>query len=142
MAMWKSITLSAGLLAVATGFAAAAPVTVRSDVALHAGPGPNFGVIGHIPGGTRLEATDCTGGWCQVEFNGIAGFVAAADLGTGAAVGSSSAASAESGQRGRTRLTRKPAPAGSATRSAPAGEDGDLFVLPARPPSTPPSTQR
>lgn len=142
MAMRKPITLGASLLAVATGFAAAAPVTVRSDVALHAGPGPNFGVIGHVPAGTRLETTDCTGGWCQVEFNGIAGFVGAADVRTGAAVGSSPAAGAENGQRARGRLTRRPAPAGSAARSAPAGEDADLFVLPARPPSTAPSTQR
>jgi uncharacterized protein YraI len=142
MAMWKSITLSASLLAGAAGFAAAAPVTVRSDVALHAGPGPNFGVIGHVPSGTRLETTDCTSGWCQVEYNGIAGFVGAADLRTGAAVGNSPAASAKSGQRGRTRLTRRPAPAGPSTLSAPAGEDKDLFVLPAQPPSTTPSTQR
>jgi uncharacterized protein YraI len=142
MAMRKSITLSASLLAVATGFAAAAPVTARSDVALHAGPGPNFGVIGHVPGGTRLETTDCTGGWCQVEFNGIAGFVGVGDLRTGAAVGSSPAASAENGQRGRARLTRRPTPAGSAARSAPAGEDRDLFVLPAQPQPAAPSTQR
>ena len=62
MAIWKSITLSASLLAVAIGFAVAAPVTVRSDVALHAGPGPNFGVVGHVPGGTRLDTTDWNGG--------------------------------------------------------------------------------
>ncbi len=142
MAIGKSITLSASLLAIATGVAAAAPVTARSDAALHAGPGPTFGVIGHVPRGARLETTDCTGGWCQVELNGIAGFVSAADLRTGAAVGSPSAARAENGQRGRARLTRKPAPAGSSTRLAPAGEDKDLFVLPAQPPSTAPSTQR
>ena len=143
MAIWKSTTLSASLLAAAAGFAAAAPVTVRSDVALHAGPGPNFGVIGHVPGGTRLERTDCTAGWCQVEFNGVVGFVGAGDLGTAAASArNSSAARAENGQGSRTRLTRKPAPAGSSTRSAPGGEDKDLFVLPAQPPSTAPSTQR
>ena len=28
-----------------------------------------------------METTDCIGGWCQVEFNGIAGFVGATDLG-------------------------------------------------------------
>jgi uncharacterized protein YraI len=142
MAMWKSVTLSASLLAVATGFAAAAPATVKSDAALRAGPGPTFGVIGHVPGGTRLETTDCRGGWCQVEFNGIAGFVGAADLTTGAAVGSSSAARVENGQRGGTRLTRRPAPAAPAARSAPGGEDKDLYVLPAQQPSAAPTTQR
>ena len=50
--------------------------TVRSDVVLHAGPGADFSVIGHIRGGTELQTTDCMGGWCRVEFNGIAGFVA------------------------------------------------------------------
>lgn len=142
MAIWKSITLGASLLAAATGFVAAAPVTVRNDAALHAGPGSNFGVIGHVPGGTRLETTDCTAGWCQVEFNGIAGFVGAADLGAPATVRSSPPARAEKGQGSRTRLTRRPAPAGSSARSAPGGEDKDLFVLPAQPPSTAPSTQR
>jgi hypothetical protein len=32
--------------------------------------------------------------------------------------------------------------AGSATGAAPAGEDADLFALPAQTPSTPPSTRR
>jgi hypothetical protein len=55
--------------------------TVRSDVVLRAGPGADFSAIGHVPDGAELEMTDCIGGWCQVEFNAIAGFVGAADLG-------------------------------------------------------------
>jgi hypothetical protein len=55
--------------------------TVRSDVVLRAGPGADFSAIGHVPRGTELETTDCIGGWYQVEFNGIAGFVGAADPG-------------------------------------------------------------
>ena len=69
--------------------------TVRSDVVLRAGPGADFSAIGHVPGGTELEMTDCMGGWCRVEFNGIAGFVGAADLGNDAAIRSSSARRAE-----------------------------------------------
>jgi hypothetical protein len=69
--------------------------TVRSDVVLRAGPGADFSAIGHVPGGTELETTDCMGGWCRVEFNGIAGFVGAADLGNDAAIRSSSARRAE-----------------------------------------------
>jgi hypothetical protein len=53
--------------------------TVRSDVVLRAGPGADFSAIGHVPGGTELKTTDCIGGWCGAEFNGIAGFVSAAD---------------------------------------------------------------
>jgi uncharacterized protein YraI len=133
MPTWKSITLSASLLVVATGFAAAASVTIRSDIALRAGPGADFSAIGQVPGGTGLEATDCRGGWCQVEFNGITGF---ADLGNDAAIRSSSARRTENGRRSRTRVTPRPVPAGSATHSVPAGEDADLFVLPALAPTT------
>jgi hypothetical protein len=68
--------------------------TVRSDVVLRAGPGADFRAIGHVPGGTELKTTDCMGGWCRVEFNGIAGFVGA-DLGNDAAIRSSSARRAE-----------------------------------------------
>ncbi len=139
MAIRKSVMLSGCLLAIATGFAAAAPVTVRNDVVLHAGPGPNFGVIGHVPGGTRLETADCTGGWCQVEFNGIVGFVGAADVGAAAGVRSSPPARAENGQGSRTRITRRPAPASSPAASAPPGEDKDLLVRPPQPPSATPS---
>jgi uncharacterized protein YraI len=69
--------------------------TVRSDVVLRAGPGADFRAIGHVPGGTELKTTDCMGGWCRVEFNGIAGFVGA-DLGNDAAIPSSSARRVES----------------------------------------------
>jgi uncharacterized protein YraI len=141
MPKWKSIALGACLSAVATGFAAADPVTVRSDVVLRAGPGANFSAIGHVPGGTRLETTNCTGGWCHVEFNRITGFVAAGEVSTAAAVGSSAVARTQKDQRGRARLTRSPAPS-PATRSAPPGEDADLFVLPAKTPLPAPSTRR
>jgi uncharacterized protein YraI len=69
--------------------------TVRSDVVLRAGPGANFSAIGHVSGGTELETTDCIGGWCQVEFKRIAGFVGAADLGNDTAIRRSSARTAE-----------------------------------------------
>jgi uncharacterized protein YraI len=68
---------------------------VRSDVVLLAGPGAEFSVIGHVPGGSELETTDCKGGRCRVEFNGITGFVGAADLGNDATIRSSSARRAE-----------------------------------------------
>jgi uncharacterized protein YraI len=53
--MRKCITLSAGLLAVATGVSAAEPVTVRNDAVLRAGPDAAFSVIGHLPTGTKME---------------------------------------------------------------------------------------
>jgi hypothetical protein len=69
--------------------------TVRSDVVLRAGPGGDFSAIGHVPGGSELQTTHCTGGWCQVEVNGIAGFVGAADLGNDTTIRRSSARRAE-----------------------------------------------
>jgi hypothetical protein len=69
--------------------------TVRSDVVLHAGPGAEFSAIGHVPSGTELETINCIGGWCQVEFNGTAGFVGAADIGNDTAIPLSSARRAE-----------------------------------------------
>jgi hypothetical protein len=114
-------------------------VTLRSDIVLRAGPGTEFSEIAHVPGGTELETTDCAGGWCQVEFNGIAGFVDVADFesDTAAIRRSLSARRAKNRQRGPTRVTRRPAPTGSAPRSAPGGEDADLFVLPAQAPAMP-----
>jgi uncharacterized protein YraI len=131
MPRWKSITLSATLLAAATGFAAA--VTVRSDIVLRAGPGADFSAIGHVPAGSELETTDCAGGWCRVGFNGIAGFVGADDVGNDEVIRSSSARRAKNAHRAR--ITHRLAPVGSVTHSSPAGEDADLFVLPARVPS-------
>ena len=126
----KFAALSGGLLAAATVLAAAAPATLRNDVVVHAGPGANFTVIGHLRSGARLELTDCTAQWCRVEFDGIAGFVGAADLVVGADVRRPAPSTAESPQR-RARVTRKPAPAGSSRRSLPPGEDSDLRVDPA-----------
>jgi hypothetical protein len=69
--------------------------TARSDVVLRAGPGADFGAIGLVPRGTELETTDCIGGWYQVEFNGVAGFVGAADPGNDTAIRRPSARRAE-----------------------------------------------
>ena len=82
MPRWTCIILGSGLLVVATGFASAATLTTANQSDVRAGPGSNFSVIGHMPAGTKVEVTDCTGGWCQVDFNGIAGFVSTPDLGT------------------------------------------------------------
>ena len=65
--------LGSGLFVVATGFANAATVTTANQSVLRAGPGSTFSVIAHMPAGTKVEVTDCAVGWCQVDFNGIAG---------------------------------------------------------------------
>ena len=40
MTLMRNLMTSAGVLALSTGFAAAAPAVVESDVNLRAGPGP------------------------------------------------------------------------------------------------------
>jgi hypothetical protein len=124
MTMRKCITLSAGLLAAATGVAATEPVTVRNDAVLRAGPDASFSVIGHLPTGTKIEMTNCTAGWCQVEFNGIVGFVSATDLGNAGGARRSPRSAVENVQRIRTLASRRSAPAGTSTSSAPSGEGG------------------
>jgi uncharacterized protein YraI len=139
MTMRICITLSAGLLAVAAGLAAAEPVTVRNDAVLRAGPGASFSVIGHLPTGTKMEMTDCTTGWCQVDFNGIAGFVGATDLGNAGGVRRSPQSAVENVQRIRTRISHRSAPAGSPTSSARLGEGGATSKHALSPSALPPT---
>jgi N-acetylmuramoyl-L-alanine amidase len=104
------ILLSAGLFVLATGLANAATVTTKSESVLRAGPGSTFGVIGHIPAGSHLEAASCASGWCQVGFKGTVGFVAAPDLGTAPRIANSPGSTAENVRGGRARISRRSAP--------------------------------
>jgi uncharacterized protein YraI len=139
MSMRKCITLSAGLLAVATGVAATEPVTVSNDAVLRAGPDASFSVIGHLATGTKLEMTDCTAGWCHVDFNGIAGFVSATDLGNAGGVRRSHGLTVENVQRIRPRVSHRSAPASSSTSSAPLGEGGAASKHALSPSALPPT---
>jgi uncharacterized protein YraI len=105
MHMRTCIMLAAGLFGGATGLANAATVTTANQSVLRAGPGSTFSVIGHLPAGTKVEVTDCTGGWCQVGFNGVAGFVGAPDLGTARRNGNSPQSTTESVRRSHKRVT-------------------------------------
>jgi uncharacterized protein YraI len=116
------IMLGAGLFVIAIGIADAAPVTTRNQSDLRAGPGSTFSVIGHIPAGTLLEATNCAGGWCQVGFNGIVGFVGAADLGTARRNGNASPVLTETAHRSHGRVSHRSTPDNSATGAAPSKE--------------------
>jgi hypothetical protein len=71
----KTILLSAASALVLSASAAfAAPATAASDVHMRSGPGTNFDVIATIPGGAIVDAGNCSGGWCQVSFNGESGY--------------------------------------------------------------------
>src|SRR5262249_42312513 len=85
MTLTTKLMTSAGLLALSTGFAAAAPAVVQSDVNLRAGPGIDYEVIAALPAGATVNVRGCEATWCQVSFAGTSGFASRAFLGLGAA---------------------------------------------------------
>jgi Bacterial SH3 domain len=81
MNTFKSFTLSAGIVALSTGWAAAAPAVVLDYLNLRVGPGYDFYIIEVIPAGWIVNAGGCADGWCQVNVNGVVGYVDANYLG-------------------------------------------------------------
>ncbi len=67
------------LLGAATG-AMAKPAYVTSTVNLRAAPGTTSEIVAKIPGGSRVEADNCTEGWCAVTWQGKSGFAIATAL--------------------------------------------------------------
>jgi len=86
MKLMCKLMTGAGMLALSSGFAAAAPAVVQNDVNLRAGPGVEFPVIAAMPAGARVDVTGCQGSWCQVAFNGTAGWASRAYMGLGGGV--------------------------------------------------------
>jgi uncharacterized protein YraI len=81
MNTWKCSMLSAGILALSTGWAAAAPAIVLDYLNLRYGPGYDAYIIEVIPAGWIVDAGGCADGWCQVSVNGVPGYVDANYLG-------------------------------------------------------------
>ena len=71
----KCSLLSASILALSTGWAAAAPAVALDWLNLRAGPGYDNYIISIIPAGWIIEAGGCSYGWCAVNVNGIPGYV-------------------------------------------------------------------
>jgi uncharacterized protein YraI len=71
----KCSLLSASILALSTGWAAAAPAVVLDWLNLRAGPGYDNYIVSIIPAGWIIEAGGCSHGWCAVNVNGIPGYV-------------------------------------------------------------------
>jgi uncharacterized protein YraI len=61
------------LLGVASG-ALAKPAYVASTVNLRAGPGTSNEIVAKIPGGSLVDADNCTDGWCAVTWQDKSGF--------------------------------------------------------------------
>jgi uncharacterized protein YraI len=130
MPRWTCIALGTGLFVVATGFANATTMTTGNQSDLRAGPGSTFSVIGKIPAGTKVEVTNCTGGWCQVDFNGITGFVSTPSLGTARRSANSPQSTAENPHRSNNRASHRSTPDRSVTRAAPSNQGSESSAHP------------
>jgi uncharacterized protein YraI len=86
MNTWKCSIMSVSFLALSTGWAVAAPAVVLDYLNLRAGPGYDNYIIEVIPAGWIVGAGGCADGWCQVNVNGILGYVDANYLGVPAPV--------------------------------------------------------
>ncbi|WOC16947.1 SH3 domain-containing protein [Pseudochrobactrum sp. MP213Fo] len=70
----KSAILAIALLSATAAQAANAIVTTNLN--LRTGPGTNYGTLGSIPNGSRVDVRGCTSGygWCQVSYAGRSGW--------------------------------------------------------------------
>ena len=69
------LTLCVGTLAaLSTTYAAASPAYVASNVNMRSGPGTTNEIVTRIPGGSLVEANNCSNGWCEVSWQGKSGF--------------------------------------------------------------------
>jgi uncharacterized protein YraI len=66
--------LCLGILLTAATPALAKPAYVASTVNLRAAPNTTSEVVSKIPGGSLIEADNCTEGWCAVNWQGKSGF--------------------------------------------------------------------
>jgi uncharacterized protein YraI len=70
---------AATLVLLSAASAGAEPAYVASTVNLRSGAGTGNEIVGKIPGGSLVEATNCSD-WCEVEWQGRKGFAIASAL--------------------------------------------------------------
>ena len=63
-----------GALTLVAAPALAKPAYVMTTVNLRAAPGTTSEIVGKIPGGSLVDADNCTDGWCAVNWQGKSGF--------------------------------------------------------------------
>jgi hypothetical protein len=63
-----------GILMVSAAPVVAKPAYVASTVNLRAAPGTTSEIVGKIPGGSLIDAKDCSEGWCAVTWQEKSGF--------------------------------------------------------------------
>ncbi len=72
---------AAAYLALSGAAANAAPAYVKSTVNLRSGPATTNDIVGKIPGGSLVEANNCSD-WCEVTWQGKSGFAIKSALDT------------------------------------------------------------
>jgi uncharacterized protein YraI len=86
MTLMSKLMTGAGMLALSTGFAAAAPAMVENDLNLRAGPGTEYPVVAAMPAGATVDVMACQASWCRVAFNGTVGWASRTYIGAGGGV--------------------------------------------------------
>ena len=72
MRLLSSVVVASALLTAAPAWAK--PAYVASTVNLRAAPGTSSEILAKIPGGSLIDAGECSEGWCAVIWQGKNGF--------------------------------------------------------------------
>ncbi len=75
----RTTMCATALVLLSAASAAAEPAYVASTVNLRAGAGTNNEIVGKIPAGSLIDASNCSE-WCEVEWQGKKGFAIATAL--------------------------------------------------------------
>jgi uncharacterized protein YraI len=71
---FASQLLSLGVLLASATFATAKPAYVLTTVNLRAAPGTGSEIVTKIPGGSLIDASGCSDGWCEVTWQEKTGY--------------------------------------------------------------------
>ena len=73
-ASWCATSCAAVLIALSSARGMAEPAYVKSTVNLRSAPGTENEILGKIPSGSLVEASNCQNGWCAVDWQGKSGY--------------------------------------------------------------------
>jgi uncharacterized protein YraI len=79
MTSTRLLACAATFALLSVGSAAAAPAYVLTTVNLRTGAGTGNEIVAKIPGGSLIDATNCTD-WCEVDWQGKKGFAIASAI--------------------------------------------------------------
>lgn len=71
----RPLLCAGALVLISAQSASASAAYALTNVNLRAGPATTNEIVARIPGGSKIESTGCTDGWCAVDWNGKSGFV-------------------------------------------------------------------